>query len=280
MLTKNLFDFLFPLIKKQPWLGNKEKALKILLTGDCKNEGDQGLILDLLNRFTYLTQEKFQESLNAFISTITSLSELSQDNTQFVATTIDSNSDSAQLVLYSIKPILQENGWDNPKLINNSNKIVKNIKTHPNVIFLDEFIGTGKTMIGRINKLKDNLSGMKVTEYKIIVYAVACTYEGKNKVLEKGIPLHTSVLLGKGISDHYDSETVHVEINRMKEMESILSDTYNGRNMPSMGYGGVEALYVRENGNTPNNVFPVFWWAYYKDNSKRSTVLVRSMGDA
>jgi hypothetical protein len=40
-----------------------------------------------------------------------------------------------------------------------------------------------------------------------------------------------------------------------------------------LGYGRTESLFSRKGGNTPNNVFPVFWWEIDKNNRARKTVL-------
>ena len=62
----------------------------------------------------------------------------------------------------------------------------------------------------------------------------------------------------------------------MKNLEiRLLADKISDNNMPSLGYGEIEALYKRENGNTPNNVFPIFWWPRDKNELKRSTIMTR-----
>ena len=37
-----------------------------------------------------------------------------------------------------------------------------------------------------------------------------------------------------------------------------------------------EALFCRKSKNVPNNVFPIFWWKRYADNSDRKTLFIRS----
>ena len=66
----------------------------------------------------------------------------------------------------------------------------------------------------------------------------------------------------------------------MDELEDNLSQNYNGKELPKYGYGKVESLYAREDGNTPNSVFPIFWWPFYKNQNVRVTLLTRAMRDA
>lgn len=279
MLNKEIFKILFHLVKMQPWLAEKSKEVENLLFDDCESNNEKTLILNLLNRFKYITNNDFFEALNQIVENITSEEKYEVDNTIIAATTIDSSADSAQLVLYAMKPIFQRYDWDTPKLINNTNKIVREFPNYSNVVFVDEFIGSGKTMLGRINKLKRELNNKDISEYSLRISAVAACKTGAQLLEQEGIELFSSIKLARGISDYY-IEDKEEKIDLMRRLESLLLLEFEGRPMPSMGFGKVEALYVRENGNTPNSVFPIFWWRYYANRTKRPTILIRSMGDA
>lgn len=279
MLNKEIFQIVFHLMKMQPWLAEKVPELENLLFKECESNNEKNLILKLLNRFKYIKNEHFVKDLKKIVEKITSEKKYEVDNTIIAATTIDSSADSAQYVLYAMKPIFQEYDWDTPKLINNTNKIVREFPSYSNVVFVDEFIGSGKTMLGRISKLKRDLKDKDISEYSLRIYAIAACKTGAQLLEQEGIELFSSIMLAKGISDYY-IEDKEEKIDFMRRLESLLLPEFEGRPMPSMGFGKVEALYVRENGNTPNSVFPIFWWRYYANKAKRPTILLRLMGDA
>jgi hypothetical protein len=41
----------------------------------------------------------------------------------------------------------------------------------------------------------------------------------------------------------------------------------------SLGYKKSESLFAREGGNTPNNVFPIFWWEQLASGADRHSLL-------
>jgi hypothetical protein len=72
---------------------------------------------------------------------------------------------------------------------------------------------------------------------------------------------------------------IEVKTELMISLENKLADSINSYNLPdySFGYNKAEALYSLEgsNGNTPNSVFPIFWWPRTKDGKPRNTLLTR-----
>ena len=71
-----------------------------------------------------------------------------------MATTADYEPDSAQLMLQLLKPLLPAHGWANVKLNNNFTRSFKHLAEYPVVVLIDEFSGTGKTLLSRIKSLK------------------------------------------------------------------------------------------------------------------------------
>lgn len=279
MLTKEIFNLIFPLTITQQWLTEKSSELANLLTTECIDADEQHLILDLLDNFKYLSESEFQGSIETMVKAIVNEEAYTPDNTVIVATTMDSMADSAQLVLYSMKPLFQKYGWNSPKLVNRADKIIRHFPERKNVIYVDEFVGSGQTMLGRIKNLKNQLKGENWTDYSIRVYSVAASTVGEKTLTEDGIEFFCNTIIPKGISEIFE-KTKGDKLVRMARLEDILSDEYEGRPMPNLGFGKVEALYARQYGNTPNNVFPIFWWQFYKDGNSRKTLLYRSMGDA
>lgn len=278
-LQKKFFDIIFPLTLRQPWLKEKHEEICQLLFDDCTNPAEQELVLDLLSRFTYLTDEKYQQALEDIAKRITLEIDCAPDNTMIVATTMNSDPDSAQAVLWRMKRLFQEHAWDKVLMVNRANKILAHFPNRKNVIYVDEFVGSGQSMLGRIRTLKKELAGAGHNDYSIRVRSVAASSVGKKILEDEGIDFYSNTIVPRGISDYYIEQQAE-KIALMINVESVLSEEYNGKPMPSLGYGKTESLYSYQNGNTPNNVFPIFWWPYYKNNSNRRTILARYMGDA
>jgi len=116
------------------------------------------------------------------------------------------------------------------------------------------------------------------SDCKIKIFSIAASSMGYKYIKDNGINCSVEKILKRGISDYEDN--YKDKIIEMKKIESAFSASYDGVNIPSLGYGEVEALYGRERGNVPNNVFPIFWWTKYKNNSIRKTLLIRLMSEA
>ena len=282
-LSKDNFHILFRLTQKQPWLTDKHQELQLLLFTDCSSQEQKDLILDLLDRFKYISGKSFGLSLTEMAEDIVTDPDLSDETTQIVAMAAGSGTDSSQYILYSLKRILQENEWEKHKFTNTFGKIYssyKGLKKHKNIVLIDEFVGSGQTVIGRIKEIKNVFDGAGVTDYRIKVKVIVSTEMGKNAILASDADFSSQIIIKKGISDYYSNQELTKKINLMLYLESLLMHKYQDHELPSLGFGKTESLYCRENGNTPNSVFPIFWWPIYENGNRRSTVLTRAMIDA
>lgn len=282
-MNKEKFRLIFELSKKQPWIAEKYKELESLLWVECDNEDKRDLILELLYRFHYISASKFRTHMQSLSTKIVNDKRLSDSSTQLVAMAADSNSDSSQYLLYSLKPLMEKHGWRKYKQVNaygSSYRTYKKNNKLKNIVLIDEFVGSGKTVLGRVKAVREVYEHAGVKDITILVKVIACTRQGLDAALKESIEIDAEILLEKGISDFYDPAVVTDKIKTMVSLESALLDVYENRYLPSLGYGGTECLYVRDDGNTPNSVFPIFWWPFLKTGDERKTVLTRAMGDA
>jgi len=79
-----------------------------------------------------------------------------------------------------------------------------------------------------------------------------------------------------GISGLFTGDELEHQLNLMYSLESKLMPEIDGKKLPKFGYGGAESLYAVEDGNTPNSVFPIFWWPKNANNKNRNPLLERS----
>ena len=268
------------LFYKQDWLNDREEGFYQLINS-CENIDKQLLIFELLDRFCFLRIEVVIESLKKLINHIIYSIKIPLDKTQIVATTVDGDGDSAQLILQLLKPILAEVGWGAVMRVNKMGGAVKNIKKYPNIVLVDEFVGTGITMAKRIRNLKHYCEQeLKKPggpqEYSIYVCVLASMVEAKQEIEGECGNMFSAMWFKKGISDYFEGKILEEQKTNMFELEKILVSDINDVGFPSFGYGKAEALYTMEGGNTPNSVFPIFWWPTFVNGLIRKTVLYRA----
>ncbi|WP_073582223.1 phosphoribosyltransferase-like protein [Vibrio quintilis] len=280
-MSKAEFKTMWALYKKQSWLEQKIDALSSLLFDECKTELQRKLVISLLERFEYLDDEGVAEALNWFIEEIVTDPSLSSATTQIVAMTFDSKSDSGQYILQLLKPKLAEQGWREHLLVNRCDHSLKNFRKagnlHNQIVLIDEFIGSGKTVVGRVESLKRTYGNSNINNVDIRVVVIAASTVGLQCLRDKGIKVSYFIKVPKAISEYYEDDLERNEnLYSMELLEDGLSQNYMGHDLPKLGYGGTESLFYMERGNTPNSVFPLFWWPETCDGNLRHSLLIRA----
>lgn len=282
-MKRDAFRVVMSLMRNQPWLQEKTDLIDHLLFEDCNDEESRELLIDLVNRFEFVDNTRYQFLMRQIALEIVTEPEIHEQTTLIAAMSVGSGADSGQSTIYSLKPLLQEHSWTRHKIINDALHSYKTIKSNAplkDIILVDEFVGSGRTVIGRVDTIKRQFSENGITDYSIRVKVLASTKTGLNNVIEHGIKISSQITLAKGISEYFNESLVEKNLALMEKLEGILSTDFNGREMPSLGFGKAESLYFRINTNLPNSVFPIFWWAEYKNKKTRKTLLTRAMGDA
>lgn len=267
---------------RQPWIIDKYDKLEVLMFNDCSNDKQQELIFELINRFEYLSHSRYVEYINSLGLEIFTEPGISDNDTQIVAIAADSGADSSQYIITDLKFIMDELGWRKHIFVNTFGKTYQTYKrstTHKNIVLVDEFVGSGKTVSNRVAAINKVFSDNGVNKYTVKVKVLVSTEHAINKLKEDGIDITAQIIIKKGISDYNTASDSIAKIQIMLQLESILKDKINDKDLPSLGYGQAESLYYRDRGNVPNNVFPVFWWPMYKDGVERKVLLTRAMGD-
>lgn len=260
---------------RQNWLIHKQDELLELMEF-CGKKESKDLIFSLLDRFNYLTNDTLAILLNNICDYIINEVGFDDNNSQLLAMTYDDEADSGQKVLDLIKLPLYQKGWKNFKTVNKLGKSGKYFKQgRTQIVLIDEFVGSGKTLRGRINYLKKNIPG----DFEIITCFVAGIRETVTQLENEGVKIFCALQLDKGISEYYKNAELNSAEDLMLDLELQLAQWINEKELYdySFGYGDAEALYTMEgcNGNTPNSVFPIFWWLFDKKDKKRNTLLTR-----
>ncbi|MFB2121695.1 hypothetical protein [Parapedobacter sp. 2B3] len=274
-LKKRYYNKLVQLYIRQNWLNSKEAEIDQLLKL-CNNEGKENLVFKLLSDFSYLNNDNLSMLLNDIATYIINETGFVQKETQILAITQDDNADSGQKMLDQIKVPLFKLGWRSPELVNNFSKVAKRFNKGLNkIVIVDEFVGSGKTLRGKLNFLQGVLNG----DYQVKFCFLAGIKTTIDQLRGEGVDIFCPLQLTKGISESFAGVELKKAEDNMLELELELAEKINDKQLfdYSFGYGGAEALYTMEgcNGNTPNSVFPIFWWLLDKKNNLRNTLLTR-----
>lgn len=263
--TRSTFDPLVSLYLSQEWLVNKGECVEKLLDL-CKSSAEKELVIDLLERFTFLSSRKCEIILNDMVDQIFLRWALPEDKTQIVGMGTNADPDSSFQVMQMLKRVLAARGYRKPHLVNIIGNVQKNVAEYPNIVLVDEFVGTGTTVSGRIRSAKGNIESMIKSKSLSVTYDIrVCVMAAMSasQAVIKDVEYYSSVWLTKGISEWFAPDDIIKMTELMLGIESYLdkdalAERY--KEFPSLGWGGAEALYAMDNGNTPNSVFPIFWW--------------------
>jgi len=274
--NKARFQRIFSLLISQKWLGSFEKEVHELFD-ECDSDDQVELISDLLHHFRFLDRGEEQDALNQIVNGIIDLG-FSEGEVQIVATSANDDADSGQAVLYGLKPLFVKAGWSNVQLVNQFGKAQRYIPDKYVVCLVDEFVGTGRSIVGRLSAMRRDFKNNKHFQgARFFVFAYAGMIAAKDalldsKLCEKVFFVHS---LRKGISELLPDPQIKTPL--MLALENKLEPVVSSFPLPSFGDGACEALYGREGGNCPNSVFPVFWWPMSSASGRRKTLLVRKM---
>lgn len=276
-MNKHEFKIVHEIVEKQPWIADVVDALRSLLFEDCKDSTTLRVIKDLLEGFTRISELQYNSYIDEIAQHISQLPDFIAEKTIVSAMGVGPDPDSSQEILYRLRIAFEKLKIRNVRFSNRCDHVQKKINGNEKVVvfIVDEFIGSGQTVRGRVKLLK---SCESIVDIGVVV--ICSTVHALQSLHDEGIDVYALLKISKGLSGQYTDIESQRRKDLVKLVEAKLSNEFNGRAMPSLGYNQAEALYSRENGNTPNSVFPVFWWPFYANESERKTLLIRAMCDA
>jgi hypothetical protein len=273
-LKRKTFNEITSILDSTEWLKDKPEQLMKLLYGDCNTDTERNLIIDMINRVYYMPTSEYIESINIIAEDI--IANSTMKDTIIYALAMDRESDSSNLITYNLRVALAERGWLKARVFSTMSKL-KDIKTNDKIYLIDEFVGSGQTVKGRYEHLARHIQSNDC-QNEINIFSIVAMKHAKKYLETKEIELQTIVDLDKGISSYYEPQQCSTMLTIMEDIEKrTLSTKYEGEDMPTLGYKKSEALFRREGGNTPNNVFPIFWWPERINGDLRDTIMTRAM---
>ena len=225
---------------------------------DSQGPDGERLVRELLDRYTYLSNDEYDDAINSIAEYISTEFEIK--STLLCASTADHEKDSAQRVLYDVVTALGFWGISKIKSVNRYDSAHRHAADTTDLILLDEFVGTGRSMKGRINTLHRNFRSKNLPIPKIHIIIVVGMDFGMRRIAHMVSTLYPCISLSPGLRGFLDGARLKDAYSVMDAIEGMLAAEYEGKALPKYGDGGCEALYARKSGNCPNSVFPIFWW--------------------
>lgn len=276
-IDQRQFANIIDLVSAQPWLLGKKESLFTLLL-ECPTRDHEDLVIDLLKRTFYIDIGSYISSVNELGRQIEVDWGLTSDNVYFVSSNNKETTDSSQEVLNQLKSYCWTTaGWSRKQFFTRYRDVAPQLKSGDVVIIVDDFIGSGDTMIKTIDWFKHK-SGFNLGDVDIRVVSVSGCEEGIQKIESAGTKIYVSNWVPKAISSHFKGADLAKAINLMKNLEDILQSASpkNSLEKYRFGWGKQEAVFYRQGGNTPNNVFPIMWWKNTTARDRR-TVMNRTL---
>jgi len=251
-LSKEEYNLIFGLLIEEAWLQKHCTRISELMAF-CADRSETKLVCDLLKRFTFISLDKQAKCCDQIAKRIVEDWSLPQNETQIVAMTMDNDPDSAQLILQMLKTSFAMYGWGNVKMINRFGKCIRDLPRYPKIILVDDFVGSGTTVLNRIRQL-DNAYDILTSQdkapdaYEIRICVVACMEKARRLIESEGMVIHAELWLKKGITQHYEGRDLRKACKKMLRMEARLESNDNDPEFP-FGYKRTEALYAVEYAN-------------------------------
>ncbi|WP_145996323.1 phosphoribosyltransferase-like protein [Dysgonomonas massiliensis] len=287
----NESDFIshYELYEQYDWLLDRVKGLESLWS--FLNEEERALMIKLFSYFHVMGHSEEKERLEKIASVITDEWNCSHENTVIVSICKDNKPDGSQEMANSLKNKFEGYDWDESNICNRFDNFLlsRRLTDYKNIILCDDFIGSGHTIASRVKDLKKNIPTRKwwqfwkprFQETKIYIIGIAGMQDAHPVIMENGTyNCHIGLFLNKGIRDNFQGNDRENNIKIMKGIELKLAKriTLKKRTLKlkkyNFGWNGAEALFCTEDGNIPNNVFPIFWWPKL-ENGKKITPLFK-----
>lgn len=266
------FADLLDLVNSQPWLKSKKRQLFDLLA-ECPTPDHKKLIIGLLQRAFYIDSSAYFSSINAIHNQIENVWKLDPKSTFFVSSNHEETTDSSQEVLNQLKSCeWASSDWHSKQFFTRYKDVVAALRPEDIIIIVDDFIGGGGTMIKALDWFRSKTGGDLATADIRVVSVSACEGGFKN-IADTGTKIYVRNIIPKAISSHFAGNDLEKAVVLMNQLEDILAASLQKKKTLSkyrFGWERQEAVFFRQGGNTPNNVFPIMWWRNVRGGSRRT----------
>lgn len=274
MLTdEEIGDLVFKISLKRSDLEEYDEAIADLLRV-CGNRLEIDVVTHLLEQLHLPSLDQIPAMLNSMADVAR---ELLQDDQRLaiVAMAYDSSADGSQTMIQLLKPKLGRS--KKHRIFNSVPQYLKNggIDEFPRYLLVDDFMGSGQTVLSRVKEIESNARGRKM-----VVEPHICLLYGMERALKRvkneGLNIRVINLLRAGLSGHFSGENLKSRVDAIRRIEKHLAPIVDGVSMPSLGYNEAEATFCIKDTNAPNSNFPILWWPEDVFGEERRTLMVRA----
>jgi hypothetical protein len=254
------------IFEKNNWLiESKEDAKDSLFNRFCErileiNENKKrDLVLELTERYLWVQEEQYIYYLIDAVKKMMQMKPEINEKTKIYIMPLVSPKDegktksSSMLVyLFNSVKLRHDNVLSRYKfeIIDKNENLSLYLENKDAILVLaDDYVGTGETA----EKCLLHILKMKVEISQIAIVSLVAQQMGLDYLSKYTVCVSASVVRQRGISDFYEDEILHENIQLMREIEDKMSI----REKYKFGYKKSEALVTMC--RTPNNTFPIFW---------------------
>lgn len=229
---------------------------------------DRNIFLKLLENYRYYTEKDVRNSIKKIINKIEYNNRGNLNNVFFITFPSKKGVKSGGDDLRSMLQIVGLGKIVKSNIIADSDKNIDNITSKARVIvFLDDIVGSGKTMYGNIESC---INKLKLEDHKEIKIYVAVIYGREKKIKKKineleklGVKIEYILIEnGKKCFDEsniFDTKDIHRFKSTVVDYENkIQQNSIQEKESVVLGYNKNQFL-VSFNYNTPNNTLSNFW---------------------
>src|SRR6185503_3159562 len=157
----------------------------------------------LLSKFIVLQSRDLERYGDAVATYVVDEWKLSGTSTVISATCDNSRPDGSQAFLQSIKNKFSHlDSWGEDCFHNRIAVSANIVNDNTNVVLVDDFIGTGKTISGRLDWYRKTTAKRGIKNLKYFLVGLAAMEAAKSRLDDLDVPYAAAVWLSKGITDH------------------------------------------------------------------------------
>lgn len=219
------------------------------------DESEINLAIDLLSIFEYIPFNEFLFRLNSLLFDIL---KTIPSNEKIIIFPYGKVGKSGTLVTYPIKNTRSYKKRENDILLTHDIEYIANLKDYKYIIFIDDFIGSGKTFIEEYKKIKRLKNWTQNSDFKkIYLLCAVIMEEGKIKIKESFSEIEIyAEERNKVFQNNKSPLTALKNLLPLKTIATKYGQTINP--VAPLGFDNGQALISFFHG-TPDNTLPIIW---------------------